>query len=79
MNHAKYIALLEKDNARLEDAIAARAENHKLLDEKVRECLRRASKYLPEQLLTPESYWDTQYFKDTLELLDLISHQGGSA
>lgn len=76
MNHAKYIALLEKDNARLEDAIAARAENHKLLDEKVRESLRRAFGYLPE---SAKSDKDAQYFEDTLELLDMISHQGGAA
>ncbi|WP_333873083.1 hypothetical protein [Methylobacter sp.] len=75
MNHAKYIALLEKDNARLEDAIAARAENHKLLDERVRESLRRASKYLDQSCESDNA----QYFADTLELLDLISHQGGPA
>lgn len=78
MNHAKYIALLEKDNARLEDVIAARAENHKLLDEKVRESLRRAFKYLPETA-TAEADKDAQYFEETLELLDLIAHQGGAA
>lgn len=78
MNHAKYIALLEKDNARLEDAIAARAENHKLLDERVRESLRRAFSYLPESA-TAGADRDAQYFEDTLELLDMISHQGGAA
>lgn len=76
MNHAKYIALLEKDNDRLKDAIAARAENHQLLDEKVRECLRRAFNYLPASAKADK---DAQYFADTLELLDMISHQGGAA
>lgn len=76
MNHAKYIALLEKDNARLEDAIAGRAANHVLLDERVREALRRASKYLNGSC---EADRDAQYFADTLELLDTISYQGGAA
>ena len=76
MNHAKYIALLEKDNARLEDAIAARAENHVLLDERVRESLRRASKYLPS---ASKADADAQNFANTLELLDMIAHQGGAA
>ncbi len=76
MNHAKYIALLEKDNARLEDAIAARAENHVLLDERVRECLRRAFERLPGSAQADK---DAQYFADTLELLDTISYQGGAA
>lgn len=76
MNHAKYIALLEKDNDSLKDSIIAREENHKLLDERVRECLRRAFERLPESAQADK---DAQYFADTLELLDMISHQGGPA
>lgn len=76
MNHELYIALLEKDNTRLKDAIAARAENHRLLDERVRESLRRASRYLPE---LDKGGRDEAYFAETLELLDMIAHQGGAA
>jgi hypothetical protein len=76
MNHAKYIALLEKDNDSLKDSIIAREENHKLLDERVRESLRRACKYLPASATADR---DAQYFADTLELLDMIAHQGGPA